>query len=313
MSFTETVKSELARLLRETKEERSVELLALLRMSGSVVSGGAGAWGVEFSTANNAVARRVLQVMKRDFALTPSVMVRQGRKLRKKNVYQVLVPPGAAGTAFLQTIGFRPMGFSEDAGLCSTQALRRAYLAGAFLGGGTINRPQGDYHLEMVTQSYRFAEEIMAMMKSFHLQPKLTDRKNGYIVYVKEGDSVARFLQIIGAVQCYLEFETVRVTKDVRNKVNRQTNCDMANEKKSLAARERQMAQIRIVRAAYDPQRLPKSVLETMQLREENPYETLAELSEISGVSKSGLAHRFQKLAQLAEEAENGEMPVSEK
>ena len=197
------------------------------------------------------------------------------------------------------------MGFSDDTGLCRTQEARRAYLAGAFLGGGTINRPQGDYHLEMVTQSYRFAEDIMAMMKSFHLQPKWTDRKSGYIVYVKEGDSVARFLQIIGAVRCYMEFETVRVTKDVRNKVNRQTNCDMANEKKSLAARERQIAQIKAVRAAYDSARLPKSILETMALREENPYETLAELSEISGISKSGLAHRFQKLAQLAEDAEN--------
>lgn len=305
MSFTETVKSELARLLRETKEERAAELLALLRMNGSVVTGGGGAWGVEFSTANNAVARRVLQVMKRDFSLMPSVMVRQGRKLRKKNVYQVQVPPGSAGTAFLQEIGFHPMGFSDDTGLCRTQEARRAYLAGAFLGGGTINRPQGDYHLEMVTQSYRFAEDIMAMMKSFHLQPKWTDRKSGYIVYVKEGDSVARFLQIIGAVRCYMEFETVRVTKDVRNKVNRQTNCDMANEKKSLAARERQIAQIKAVRAAYDSARLPKSILETMALREENPYETLAELSEISGISKSGLAHRFQKLAQLAEDAEN--------
>ena len=305
MSFTETVKSELARLLRETKEERAAELLALLRMNGSVVTGGGGAWGVEFSTANNAVARRVLQVMKRDFGLMPSVMVRQGRKLRKKNVYQVQVPPGSAGTAFLQEIGFHPMGFSDDTGLCRTQEARRAYLAGAFLGGGTINRPQGDYHLEMVTQSYRFAEDIMAMMKSFHLQPKWTDRKSGYIVYVKEGDSVARFLQIIGAVRCYMEFETVRVTKDVRNKVNRQTNCDMANEKKSLAARERQIAQIKAVRAAYDSARLPKSILETMALREENPYETLAELSEISGISKSGLAHRFQKLAQLAENAEN--------
>ncbi len=306
MSFTETVKSELARLLRETKEERAAELLALLRMSGSAVTGGSGAWGVEFSTANNAVARRVLQVMKKDFGLTPSVMVRQGRKLRKKNVYQVMVPPGAAGTKFLQGIEFCPMGFSEDETFCHTQEMRRAYLAGAFLGGGTINRPQGDYHLELVTQSQRFAEDIMGMMKTFRLQPKQTDRKSGYIVYVKEGDSVARFLQIIGAVQCYMEFETVRVTKDVRNKVNRQTNCDMANEKKSLAARERQMAQIRAVRAAYDPQKIPESILETMLLREENPYETLAELSEISGISKSGLAHRFQKLAKMAEEAENG-------
>ena len=309
MSFTETVKNELARLSRETKEERAAELLALLRMSGSVVTGGGGAWGAEFTTGNNAVARRVLVTMKKDFGLVPSVMVRQGWKLRKKNVYTIYVPPQKEGTEFLIAIGFRPMGGPDDTEICKTPEMRRAYLAGAFLGGGSVNRPQGDYHLEMVTQSYRFAKEIMAMMKTFRLNPKITDRKSDYIVYAKEGDAVCRFLQIIGAVQCYMEFETVRVTKDVRNKVNRQTNCDMANEKKSFAARERQMAQIRTVRAHYDLRRLPKSIVETMELREDNPYETLAELSEISGISKSGLAHRFQKLAQLAEEieAETGE------
>lgn len=304
MSFTENVKNELARLSRETKEERAAELLALLRMSGSVVTGGSGAWGVEFSTGNNAVARRVLIEMKKDFGLAPSVMVRQGRKLRKKNVYTIYVPPQKSGMDFLLEIGFHPMGVIDDINLCKTPDMRRAYLAGAFLGGGTMNRPQGDYHLEMITQSQRFAKEIMAMMKSFRLNPKLTDRKSGYIVYAKEGDAVSRFLQIIGATQCYLEFENVRVTKEVRNKVNRQTNCDMANEKKSFAARERQMEQIRVVRAHYDMKKLPKSILETMELREENPYETLAELSEISGISKSGLAHRFQKLAKLAEDAD---------
>uniref|UniRef100_UPI0025A2F68D DNA-binding protein WhiA n=2 Tax=Bacteria TaxID=2 RepID=UPI0025A2F68D len=78
------------------------------------------------------------------------------------------------------------------------------YLAGAFLGGGSVSRPQSDYHLEMVTQSYRFAEEIVKTMAAFKLNARMTDRKNDYIVYIKDGDEVSELLQILGASQSYL-------------------------------------------------------------------------------------------------------------
>ena len=76
MSFTEQVKNELARVVRPDKESRSGELLALLRMGGAIVTGAQGKKGVEFSTGNSAVARRVLVCLKKDFNLMPSAVVR---------------------------------------------------------------------------------------------------------------------------------------------------------------------------------------------------------------------------------------------
>lgn len=301
MSFTENVKNELARLGRPSLGERRAELLALLRMSGSAVTGRSGAWGVEFSTSSSAVARRVLVSLKRDFSLVPSVMVRQGRRLRKKNVYTLAVPPSEAGSRFLTSVGFLPMTGADDAARCVTAEEKRAYLAGAFLGGGSINRPQSDYHLELVTQSYRFAEAIREVMHAFRMNPRLTDRKNDYIVYIKDGDEASSFLQITGAAQSYLEFENVRVMKDMRNQVNRQVNCETANLQKSVNAAVRQMHQIRLILARCDRQSLPKKLAETMDLRMAHPNATLAELSELCGVSKSGLAHRFQKITALAD------------
>lgn len=305
MSFTENVKNELARVARPKLEERRAELLALLRMSGSAVTGGRGAWGVEFSTSSSAVARRVLVSLKKDFSLVPMVMVRQGRKLRKKNVYTLAVPPSPTGTEFLSSIGFLPMGGMDDALFCETAEERRAYLAGAFLGGGSINRPQSDYHLEMVTQSYHFAEEIMEIMRSFRMNPRLTDRKNDYIVYIKDGDESSKFLQITGAAQSYMEFENVRVMKDMRNQVNRQVNCETANLQKSVNAAVRQLQEIDAIRAVMEDTMLPKKVLETMELRKANPNATLGELAAICGISKSGLAHRFQKISAIYKEIKN--------
>lgn len=111
---------------------------------------------------------------------------------------------------------------------------------GAFLGGGSVSRPQSDYHLEMVTQSQKFAGEIVKAMKAFRMNAKLTDRKNDYIVYIKDGDEVSGFLQIVGAAQSYMDFEGVRVVKDMRNRVNRQVNCETANLQKTVDAAVRQ-------------------------------------------------------------------------
>lgn len=303
MSFTEQVKNELARIPREGKRERAAELLALLRMSGSFVTGSGGKWGLEFSTGSGAVARRVLVYLKKDFGFTPSTMVRQGRRLRKKNVYTLVVQPSAEGLTFLNTMGLSPLSGVDDMERFTTAEERRAYLAGAFLGGGSVSRPQSDYHLEMVTQSLKFAEEIVKVMKSFSLSARLTDRKNDYIVYIKDGDEVSGFLQIVGASQSYLDFESVRVMKDMRNRVNRQVNCETANLQKTVDAAVKQTHQVEELLRYETMSSLPPKIREACQVRLDNPNATLSELAKLCGITKSGLAHRFKKIEAMVAEA----------
>lgn len=78
----------------------------------------------------------------------PSAMVRQGRRLRKKNVYTLVVQPSEMGLSFLNTMGLSPMAGVDDSPFLKSSEEKRAYLAGAFLGGGSVSRPQSDYHLE---------------------------------------------------------------------------------------------------------------------------------------------------------------------
>lgn len=307
MSFTEQVKNELARVQREEKSCRAAELLALLRMSGSFVTGARGRWGLEFSTGNSAVARRVLVYLKKDFGFLPSTMVRQGRRLRKKNVYTLMVQPSEDGLAFLDKMGLSPMEGINDGERLQSEEERRAYLAGAFLGGGSVSRPQSDYHLEMVTQSARFAEEIVKVMKTFRMKAKLTDRKNDYIVYIKDGDEVSGFLQIVGASQSYLDFEGVRVVKDMRNRINRQVNCETANLQKTVDAAVRQTYLVQTLMRHRGLSSLPPRLREACDLRLDNPNASLSELASLCGITKSGLAHRFKKLEALVADLEERE------
>ncbi len=302
MSFTEQVKNELARIVREQKEDRVAELLALLRMSGSFVTGSMGKWGLEFSTGNSAVARRVLVYLKKDFGFTPSTMIRQGRRLRKKNVYTLVVQPSEEGLNFLDRMGLSPLAGVNDVEFLKTPEERRAYLAGAFLGGGSVSRPQSDYHLEMVTQSARFAQQIVQVMASFKLKAKLTDRKNDYIVYIKDGDDVSEFLQIVGASQSYMDFEGVRVVKDMRNRVNRQVNCETANLQKTVDAAVHQTYLVQQLMRHVGLSALPPKLREASELRLDNPNASLSELAKICGITKSGLAHRFKKIEAMVQE-----------
>ncbi len=302
MSFTEQVKNELARLPRETKESRGAELLALLRMSGSFITGTHGSWGLEFSTGNSAVARRVLVYLKKDFGFLPSTMVRQGRRLRKKNVYTLMVQPSKEGLDFLNTMGLSPLAGIDDMERMETSEERRAYLAGAFLGGGSVSRPQSDYHLEMVTQSSHFAEELVKIMKSFKMKARMTDRKNDYIVYIKDGDDVSGFLQIVGATQSYMDFESVRVVKDMRNRVNRQVNCETANLQKTVDAAVRQTHLVEQLLRRQTLSSLSPKIREACEVRMNNPNASLSELAQICGITKSGLAHRFKKIEAMVEE-----------
>ena len=302
MSFTEQVKNELARLPRETKESRGAELLALLRMSGSFITGTHGSWGLEFSTGNSAVARRVLVYVKKDFGFLPSTMVRQGRRLRKKNVYTLMVQPSKEGLDFLNTMGLSPLAGIDDMERMETSEERRAYLAGAFLGGGSVSRPQSDYHLEMVTQSSHFAEELVKIMKSFKMKARMTDRKNDYIVYIKDGDDVSGFLQIVGATQSYMDFESVRVVKDMRNRVNRQVNCETANLQKTVDAAVRQTHLVEQLLRRQTLSSLSPKIREACEVRMNNPNASLSELAQICGITKSGLAHRFKKIEAMVEE-----------
>ena len=181
---------------------------------------------------------------------------------------------------------------------------RRGYLSGAFLEGGSVNRPQGDYHLEITTRSPVIAEVIVRMWRHFGVHGRTATRKEDTIVYVKDGEQVARLLQVMGADQAYLQFESTRVIKDVRNRVNRVVNCETANLQKTVDAAVKQVRDIETIQRYRPLHTLPPRLREAAELRLAHPEVPLRELvSELDGrITKSGLYHRYRKLAALAEE-----------
>lgn len=304
MSFAEQVKNEIAHCKPENAACRYAELAALLCMGGSLMLGSRGHVGIEFSTSNNAVARKALKMWMESFAVRPEVRVRQGLRLRKKNYYILRVPPSFASTKTLQQLSLFPKDKEFSAIDLKNPACQRAFLRGAFMGGGSVNQPKGDYHLELLTGNESFAQKLLKIMCRFHLPAKMTDRKGDYLVYIKEGNGVSAFLQLIGADQAYMKFESVRIVKEMRNNVNRVVNCETANLQKTVDAAIRQRRDIEKLQASGLYLRLTPKLQEAAELRMSHPEASMSELATLSGLTKSGLVHRFRKISDMAKQIE---------
>ncbi|WP_029541702.1 DNA-binding protein WhiA [Selenomonas sp. AB3002] len=310
-SFATEVKNELARLNYDTSCCRTAELAALLRMGSNLTFGLRRTFGLNFTTENAAVARKVLQLLKAEGGgIKTEITVSRSKRLKKNNSYTVLVPPAPEVAGLLEHLGFlheESLNMDTDIAILKKNCCRIAYLRGAFLGGGSVNRPESAYHLELVTGSFALAQLLFQLLKKMDFPVGLTDRKDSYIIYLKEGDAVIDFLGLLEAEDAVEAFEVARNVKEVREQVNRLVNCETANLQKAVDAAGRQLAEIEGLKQGGMWEKLPKKLKEAAEARLANPEASLAELAEIMGITKSGASHRMRKLRELASAIENNE------
>lgn len=300
MSFSTDVKNELSRIESNDAESDKAELLGLLRMSGAIIIRGMNI-GIHFSTENAALARRVLQILKSNYQVQTEVVITRSRRLKKNNRYQVHVIPAPKVSVAMHELQLLSVESDLKNPLLESHECKRTFLRGAFLGGGSISRPASDYHLEMVTGNEDFARTIIKVMQAFSLKAKLTDRKNEYIVYLKDGESIINFLSVIGAHNAMMELENVRIVKEMRNNVNRAVNCETANLNKVVKAAVRQVACIKYIDEHLGLCELPQPLQEIAKLRLDYPDVSLSDLVEYAGgLGKSGINHRLKKLQDIA-------------
>ena len=303
MSFSNEVKNELARLEGQNACCDKAELYGLLKMSGAIILNGRNI-GIHFSTENAALARRMLQLLKTNFKVMTEVVITRSRRLKKNNRYQVRVLPSQEVGQALEELQLLT-GIAEGKHkLLGTGCCRRAFLRGAFMAGGSVSRPAGDYHLEMVTGNYEFADLIKTVIQGFSMPAKMTDRKSEYIVYLKEGNAIISFLSVIGAHNALMEFENVRIIKEMRNNVNRIVNCETANLSKTVQAAVEQVESIKFIEEVMGFAKLAPALRETAELRLAYPEASLAELAEMATgkIGKSGINHRLKKLDKIAKD-----------
>ncbi|MCR4944602.1 MAG: DNA-binding protein WhiA [Clostridium sp.] len=310
MSFSAKVKGEIARYSELTKSEALAQISAIMKVSGTIGFSGSGL-SFKITTENPSSARLIFTLLKIHFDIHSRLMVKKSNSLKKNNIYMVVINEEMGVRRLLQETGIltevdgvMSLNYRIQEEMIKTDEEKRAYIRGAFLGGGSISNPEKTYHLEFVTHSEEYAIDLCKLINTFRLNSKVIQRKNSFIIYIKEGEQIVDLLNIIGAHSCLLELENIRIMKEMRNNVNRLVNCETANLSKTVNAAVRQVESIKLIQREIGLKRLPKNLREVAELRLNYPDESLKDLGEMLDppVGKSGVNHRLRKIEKIAEE-----------
>lgn len=276
------------------------ELTTVLRLEGKSVQGPNG-WDVQVTLANPAAARKAFLLFKQLLGAR-RLELKRVPKSRGRRTYSVCLPTaeGIEG----ELIRAASLRFS-DAELTVPDRLccRRSVLRAVLLCRGWFAEPERQHHME-ITLSEDAAPYVAECFESLGISVRHGVKKSGRLLYVKDGDTLVEILSHIGAHSALLQFESVRIAKDVRNSINRVVNCETANVDKTVSAAMRQVEAIRKIDRELGLSNLSPKLQEVAQLRAKYPYASLNELAELTSpqVSRSTVLYRLRRLIKIADE-----------
>ncbi len=310
MSFTAEVKDELSRVECAEPAAELAQLSALMRVCGTLSFRGSGRYAIKIATETGAVARTIIKLAHKCFDLETALTVRRS-VLHKTRNYLIEIPEQDELGDDLVDLGILVPGQGLATGLpkrlLATPACRAAFVRGAFMAGGFIADPRGDFHLEIAVTGEDFANGLVALIASFGVTARLNRRRGAYAIYLKSFDDIISLLKAIGAVRMARVVEVARAQKSVKNDVNRRVNAEMANQARSTGAAASQLELIDRVEDQLGFAGLPDALREFCEARREHPELSLAALgAELDPpASKSAMYHRVLRLQELLAEANN--------
>ncbi|MDD2533175.1 MAG: DNA-binding protein WhiA [Eubacteriales bacterium] len=295
-SFSQQVKDELNQVVARSRACQLIELAVALVFANRQTAD-----EIIITTSNPGFAGLLVRLLIERYHRDPELI--SGRE-----TISVIIAPGdfvaeiradilaELGTDFL-VAPFKPN--PERTRSCIQAALRSAILA-----CGSMRDPHQAYHLEFSVRRKDVARWLVELLAAIDIRANEISRPGHDVVYIKEGQHISDVLLQSGAHQSLLDFESLRVEKEMRNSVNRVVNCDNANSTRLANTSARQLELLHHLEQAGLFSTLPEELAIAAQARLDNPDLSLKELGETLNppLGKSGMNHRLKKLEQLARE-----------
>ena len=299
MSFSGTVKEELAAHIDSPRHCQLAELAALLHFCGSVREAD-GRPHLSLETENEAVIRKCFTLLEKTFKINKAAVQGRGRLLFDDSTEDKVIQALHLGEKGEGTVGLQA---PVNSLLIKNSCCARAFLRGAFLSVGSMSDPEKSYHLEFVCSEKEQAKQLQDIIQEFQIEARCIKRKKYDVVYLKEGTAIVDLLNVMGAHISLMNLENLRIVKEMRNSVNRRVNCETANISKTVTAASKQIEDILLIRDKYGFENLPDNLRQMAEVRLEYPDAALKELGGYldPAVGKSGVNHRLRRLSEIAD------------
>ena len=312
-SFTSQVKEELASNVYTSGDRLRALLSAYIRINGSLVFRHKMTL-LQLNTENAKIGRFIFETINEIYHANAELIVKEKRNLDKSKSYMIEIADASEAIMDDLEISFLEGKISKN--IVKNDDTISGYLIGAFLAAGSVNSPvTSNYHLEIALNSENYAKwlaKLFAKYKNSNIEPKITHRRDEYVIYFKKSDQISNFLIMVGAVSSCLEFENIRAKRDLMNNANRLTNMDTANMKRTIETGSRQAEEIAYIEQALGIDNITNlKERELCQLRLQNEAASLQELADLLSekfkkpITKSNVNHLFRSIHALYERLNN--------
>lgn len=308
MSFSLEIKEELETRIDTAKHCQIAEFAAIMAFCGKVRRRTGGLMGLELTTENEVVRRKVVELAIKAFSASEESfeVEYEGKNNRIINIF---INDEKLIAKILMAIKWCDDNFTVvepvfvNHRIIQKECCKRAFIRGAFLAAGSISDPNKSYHYEIVCEYEEDAVQMQELLKFFNLDAKIIQRKRNYVTYIKEGNNITDVLNIMGAFVSQMKLYNVMILKGMRNDVNRKVNCETANLNKTIEAAVKQIRDIEYVRDTVGLESLSDGLREAAEIRLKNPDMKLKDIGELLNppVGKSGVNHRLRKISELAQ------------
>ncbi|MDE5964993.1 MAG: DNA-binding protein WhiA [Eubacterium sp.] len=292
MSFSQDVKNELLKIEYENSCCEKAMLYGICIFGKSFSS-----FGVSMQSENEELAKHYKELIKKYCNVECAVKRSPGGRN-----YSVNIEDSTDCDKILGAFGHSDKGSLKiNHSNFDCEGCINAFVAGAFLSCGTVSTPQKDYHLEFTVPYLNLSKSLVTLLGEIELSPKTSNRKGYNIIYFKGSEAIEDCLYLMGASSAMFEMMNIEIVKDFRNKANRTANCEAANIEKTVKASFTHIKAIEKIESTKGLDYLKNDLKEMAVLRRDNPELSLAELSKLSGMSRSGVNHRLKRITQIAE------------
>lgn len=312
-SFTSQVKEELVNNTYPSIDRLRALLSAYIRINGSLVFRGKKTL-LQLNTENAKIGKFIYQCINDLYRVNARLIIRDKKGFGKGKTY--IIEVGEATDLIMEDLEISFLEGKISKNIVNNDDTISGYLAGAFLAAGSINSPvTSNYHLEISLNNDNYAKwlaKLFAKYKNSSIEPKITSRREEFIIYFKKSDQISNFLIVIGAVSSCLEFEDVRANRDLMNNANRLTNMDTANMRRTIETGLRQVEEIKLIDRALGVDNITNiKERELCKFRLANESVSLQELADLMSdkfktpISKSNINHLFRSIHALYERLSN--------
>ncbi len=295
MSFSGNVKNEICSLNPENGCCIKAKCYGMMLFSGKF-----GVDSILFKTENKEVANHYFDLVKTVCGVSLDVIPPE----KERGMYSVQTNDTEKCKTILSTFGHseNELHLRINRSNIENECCFGTFVSGAFLVSGSVTDPNKAYHAEFFVSKKHLANDLCAILGECISVPKCTLRKSSNVIYYKESEKIEELLTLINAVKSVFELMNVKIYKDMRNHINRTSNCITANITKTTESVRKQMDAISRIDEKIGLEALPSDLYDMAIVRRDNDLASLSELGRlmVPPLSRSGVNHRLNRIVEIA-------------